>query len=161
GWKFEGESYAPQLMTRTNDLDLAVDVSPAFDGKRIAFRVGEDSEYTLHFSSTEDGLYLRDLTTNDTVAIAAGNTYSFMAFNSVSEERFEIIARRNEIPSGWDEIKNDASFDILDMTVYTADGRLVLHRTNDFNKPLALPQNGTYIVYLTTTAGKHVHKIVF
>lgn len=161
GWKFEGESYAPQLMTRTNDLDLAVDVSPAFDGKRIAFRVGEDSEYTLHFSSTEDGLYLRDLTTNDTVAIAAGNTYSFMAFNSVSEERFEIIDRRSEIPSGWDEIKNDASFDILDMTVYTADGRLVLHRTNDFNKPLALPQNGTYIVYLTTTAGKHVHKIVF
>lgn len=161
GWKFEGESYAPQLMTRTGDLDLAVDVSPAFDGKRIAFRVGEDSEYTLHFSSTEDGLYLRDLTTNDTVAIASGNSYSFMAFNSVSEERFEIIDRRNEIPSGWDEIKNDASFDILDMTVYTADGRLVLHRTNDFNKPLALPQNGTYIVYLTTTAGKHVHKIVF
>ena len=148
-------------MTRTNDLDLAVDVSPAFDGKRIAFRVGEDSEYTLHFSSTEDGLYLRDLITNDTVAIASGNSYSFMAFNSVSEERFEIIDRRSEIPSGWDEIKNDASFDILDMTVYTADGRLVLHRTNDFNKPLALPQNGTYIVYLTTTAGKHVHKIVF
>lgn len=161
GWKFEGETYAPQLMTRTGELDLAVDVSPAFDGKRIAFRVGEDSEYTLLFSSTEDGLYLRDLTTNDTVAIAAGNTYSFMAFNSVSEERFEIIDRRNEIPSGWEEIKDDASFDILDMTVYTADGRLVLHRTTDFNKPLALPQNGTYIVYLTTTAGKHVHKIVF
>lgn len=161
GYKFDGETYAPQLMTRTSDLDLAVDVSPAFGGKRIAFRVGEDNEYTLHFSTTEQGLQLRDLKTNAVVDIVDGGEYSFMAFNTTSEERFEIIDNRQQIPNGIDEIPVDATGKILDMTVYTMDGRLVLHRTTDFNKPLGLPQNGTYIVYLTTTTGKHVHKIVF
>ncbi|MBQ4393821.1 MAG: InlB B-repeat-containing protein [Paludibacteraceae bacterium] len=161
GYKFEGETYAPQLMTHTSDLDLAVDVSPAFGGKRIAFRVGEDNEYTLHFSTTEQGLQLRDLKTNAVVDIVDGGEYSFMAFNTTSEERFEIIDNRQQIPNGIDEIPVDATGKILDMTVYTMDGRLVLHRTTDFNKPLGLPQNGTYIVYLTTTTGKHVHKIVF
>ena len=161
GWKFEGESYAPQLMTRTGDLDLAVDVSPAFGGKRIAFRVGEDTEYTLHFSSTEEGLYLRDLSNNIETEITEGGTYTFMAFNTTSEERFEIVDRRAELPDGLEEVTNNATYDILDMTVYTAEGRLVLHRTTDFNKPLNLPQTGAYIINLNTTNGKQVHKIIF
>ena len=159
GWKFEGESYAPQLMTRTGDLDLAVDVSPAFGGKRIAFRAGEGSEYTLHFSSTEEGLYLRDLTTNTETEITEGATYTFMAFNTTSEERFEIIDRRAELPNGIEEVVDNAAYDILDMTVYTAEGRQVLHRTTDFNKPLNL-STGMYVIYLNTTAGMQVHKIV-
>ena len=161
GWKFEGESYAPQLMTRTGDLDLAVDVSPAFGGKRIAFRVGEDTEYTLHFSSTEEGLYLRDLSNNIETEIIEGGTYTFMAFNTTSEERFEIVDRRAELPDGLEEVTDNATYDILDMTVYTAEGRLVLHRTTDFNKPLNLPQTGAYIINLNTTNGKQVHKIIF
>lgn len=161
GWKFEGESYAPQLMTRTGDLDLAVDVSPAFGGKRIAFRVGENTEYTLHFSSTEEGLYLRDLSNNIETEITEGGTYTFMAFNTTSEERFEIVDRRAELPDGLEEVTDNATYDILDMTVYTAEGRLVLHRTTDFNKPLNLPQTGAYIINLNTTNGKQVHKIIF
>ena len=160
GWKFEGEAYAPQLMTRTGDLDLAVDVSPAFGGKRIAFRVGEDSEYTLHFSTTEEGLYLRDLSNDMETEITEGGTYTFMAFNTTTEERFEIIDRRAELPNGLDEIIDNTTYDILDMTVYTAEGRLVLHRTTDFNKPLNL-STGMYVIYLNTTAGTQVHKIIF
>lgn len=160
GWKFEGESYAPQLMTRTGDLDLAVDVSPAFGGKRIAFRVGEDSEYTLHFSTTEEGLYLRDLSNDMETEITEGGTYTFMAFNTTTEERFEIIDRRAEMPNDIENVTDNVTYDILDMTVYTAEGRLVLHRTTDFNKPLNL-STGMYVIYLNTTAGTQVHKIVF
>lgn len=159
GYKFEGEGYAPQLMTRTGDLDLAVDVSPAFGGKRIAFRVGEDNEYTLHFSTTEQGLQLRDLTTNAIVDIVDGGEYSFMAFNTTSEERFEIIDNRQQLPDGFDEIQADATYEVLEMTVYTVDGRVVEHRTSDFNKPLDLPQTGVYLIRLKTTAGEQTHKV--
>ena len=163
GYKFEGEDYAPQLMTRTGDLDLAVDVSPSFDGKRIAFRPGEDAEYTLHFSTTEEGLRLRDLLTNDETAIEEGGTYTFVAFNTETEERFEIIDYRNVIgvTTDLDKIYDSPAGEILELTVYTADGRLVEYRTADFNKPLNLPQTGIYIVRLKTTAGMQVCKIKF
>ena len=163
GYKFEGEDYAPQLMTRTGDLDLAVDVSPSFDGKRIAFRPGEDAEYTLHFSTTEEGLRLRDLLTNDETEIEEGGTYTFVAFNTETEERFEIIDYRNVIgvTTDLDKIYDSPAGEILELTVYTADGRLVEYRTADFNKPLNLPQTGIYIVRLKTTAGMLVRKIKF
>ena len=163
GYKFEGEAYAPQLMTRTGDLDLAVDVSPSFGGKRIAFRIGEDNEYTLRFSTNEEGLYLRDLLNGDEVAIMEGGEYTFLAFNQESEERFEIIDRRHsgEVPTGIEEIGDGSSAAILEMAIYTADGRLVLHRTTDFNDPLLLPETGVYIVCLKTTTGLQVLKITF
>ena len=162
GHKFEGDDYAPQLMTRTGDLDLAVDVSPSFGGKRIAFRVGEDTEYTLHFSSTENGLWIRDLITDYETEIAEENTYSFSASNTTSEERFEIIDRRQaeEVTTGFSEI-GEYEGELIAQTVYTIDGRLVLKRTTDFNQPLRLPQTGVYILELQTTAGVKIKKITF
>ena len=159
GYKFEGEDYAPQLMTRTGDMDLAVDVSPAFDGKQIAFRAGEDAEYTLHFSSTETGLVLRDLVTDVVTPIEDGGSYHFFASNRESAIRF-IIGDNRQVPTGFGETGVSAD-QILSLTVYTADGRLVLRRTTDFDDPLLLPQSGVYIFYVQTTAGVKIQKITF
>ena len=162
GYKFEGDDYAPQLMTRTDDLDLAVDVSPSFEGKRIAFRAGEDEEYTLHFSTTENGLWIRDLITTAETEIAEENTYSFFASNTTSEDRFEIVDRRQaeEVITGFSEI-NESDGELIAQTVYTIDGRLVLKRTSNFNQPLRLPQTGVYLLELQTTAGTKIKKITF
>ena len=162
GYKFEGDDYAPQLMTRTDDLDLAVDVSPSFEGKRIAFRAGEDEEYTLHFSTTENGLWIRDLITDYETEIAEENTYSFSASNTTSEERFEIIDRRQaeEVTTGFSEV-GEYDGDLIAQTVYTIDGRLVLKRTSDFNQPLRLSQTGVYLLELQTTTGTKIKKITF
>ena len=162
GYKFEGDDYAPQLMTRTDDLDLAVDVSPSFEGKRIAFRAGEDDEYTLHFSTTENGLWIRDLITTAETEIAEENTYSFFASNTTSEERFEIVDRRQteEVTTGFSEI-SEYDGELIAQTVYTIDGRLVLKRTSNFNQPLRLPQTGVYLLELQTTAGTKIKKITF
>lgn len=162
GYKFEGDDYAPQLMTRTDDLDLAVDVSPSFEGKRIAFRAGEDEEYTLHFSTTENGLWIRDLITTAETEIAEENTYSFFASNTTSEERFEIVDRRQteEVTTGFSEI-SEYDGELIAQTVYTIDGRLVLKRTSNFNQPLRLPQTGVYLLELQTTAGTKIKKITF
>ncbi len=160
GYKFEGEDYAPQLMTRTGDMDLAVDVSPAFEGKQIAFRAGEDTEYTLHFSTTENGLVLRDLVTDVVTPIEDGGTYHFFASNRESAIRF-VIGDNRQVPTGFDEQSVLTSDQILSLSVYTADGRLVLRRTSDFDDPLLLPQSGVYIFYMQTTAGVKIQKITF
>ena len=160
GYKIEGEDYAPQLMTRTGDLDLAVDVSPAFDGKQIAFRAGEDTEYTLHFSTTERGLVLRDLVTDVVTPIEDGGTYHFFASNRESAIRF-VIGDNRQVPTGFDEQPVLTSDQILSLAVYTADGRLVLRRTSDFDDPLLLPQSGVYIFYMQTTTGVKIQKITF
>ena len=162
GLKFEGEAYAPQLMTRTSGLELAVDVSPSFDGKRIAFRAGEDTEYTLRFSTSETGLYLRDLTTDQEIEITDGSTYAFFTYAKECEERFEIVDRRSATvtPTILDNTAVTKPT-IIELTVYTIDGRLIEHRTADFNLPLNLPQSGIYIVHLRTTAGMQVEKIKF
>lgn len=160
GLKFEGEAYAPQLMTHTGNLDLAVDVSPSFGGKRIVFRAGEDSTYTLHFRSTETGLYLRDLLTQEETDITEGGTYTFTAGDKINHERFEIIDRRNATltPTMLDNIAGTQPT-ILEMTVYTIDGRLIQRRTSQFHQPLNISQSGIYIVVLKTTAGMQVQKI--
>jgi hypothetical protein len=160
GYKIEGEDYAPQLMTRTGDLDLAVDVSPAFDGKQIAFRAGEDTEYTLHFSTTENGLVLRDLVTDVVTPIEDGGTYHFFASNRESAIRF-VIGDNRQVPTGFDEQSVLTSDQIFSLSVYTADGRLVLRRTSDFDDPLLLPQSGVYIFYMQTTEGVKIQKITF
>ena len=160
GYKFEGEAYAPQLMTRTNDLDLAVDVSPAFGGKQIAFRAGEDADYTLHFTTSEEGLVLRDLLIGTETPIEDGGTYHFFGTNKETNIRFEIVDNRREVPTSI-EGPMDWDGQILSLRVYTADGRLVLYRTNGFDKPLLLPQSGVYILHMQTTTGLKTQKITF
>lgn len=163
GHKFEGDELAPQIMTRTGDLDLAVDASPSFGGKRIAFRAGEDTEYTLYFSTTVSGLRLRDLQTGAETDIIEGGHYSFTASNSTIEERFEIGDYRptTEVPTGLEETQYDYGNDVLELSIYTTDGKLLLHRTTDFKAPIVLPQSGVYIVKLRTTAGTQVLKRIF
>ena len=160
GYKFEGEDYAPQLMTRTNDINLAVDVSPAFGGKQIAFRAGEDADYTLRFSTSVEGLVLRDLLLGTETPIEDGGTYHFFGTNKEPNIRFEIVDNRYEIPTSIEETM-EGNGQILSLRVYTADGRLVLHRTNGFDKPLLLPQSGVYILQMQTTTGLKTQKITF
>ena len=163
GHKFEGDALAPQIMTRTGDLDLAVDASPSFGGKRIAFRAGEDTEYTLYFSTTVDGLRLRDLQTGAETDIADGNSYRFTATNKETiEERFEIgDYRPQDVPTGLEETQYGFGNDVLELSIYTTDGKLLLRRTTDFKAPIVLPQSGVYIVKLRTTAGTQVLKRIF
>ena len=163
GHKFEGDALTPQIMTRTGDLDLAVDASPSFGGKRIAFRAGEDTEYTLYFSTTVNGLRLRDLLTGAETDIIEGGQYAFTASNSTIEERFEIGDYRpiTEITTGLEETQYGFGDDVLELSIYTTDGQLLLHRTTDFKTPIVLPQSGVYIMKLRTTAGTQVLKRIF
>lgn len=165
GWdgkKLEGEDYTPQLMTRTGLLDLAVDVSPSFDKKQIAFRAGEDDEYTLRFSTTEPDLRLRDLLTGAEIDIAEGSEYHFYATNRQAEVRFEIGDYRQtvDVPTDLTEPQGFEA-EVLALDVYGVDGKLLLHRTQDFSRPLQLPKAGVYILRLRTTQGIQVKKITF
>ncbi len=159
GYKFEGEPYTPQLMTRTGNLDLSVDVSPSFAGKQIAFRAGEDEEYTLRFSTTEYGLHLRDLLTGALIEIADGNEYTFRTTDKQTEVRFIIEDNRlPAIPTATTEpVQTD---EVLAYDIYSADGRLLLHHIGNITPPLALP-NGVYIVRLQTRNGIQTKKITF
>ena len=65
------------------------------------------------------------------------------------------------ITTDLDKLYDGPIGEILEMAIYTTDGRLVEQRTTGFNKPLNLPQTGIYIVRLKTTAGMQVHKIKF
>lgn len=166
GWdgrKWEGDALAPQIMTRTGDLDLSVDASSSFAGKRIAFRAGEDTEYTLRFTTDVRDLRLRDLVTGAEVDIVDGGTYTFTATNSEQiEERFEIGDYRQtvEVPTSADDLQGFDS-EVIALDVYSADGRLLLHRTGNFADPLSLPPSGIYILRLETTTGIKVSKIIF
>ena len=160
GRKWEGDYRAPQLMTRTDNLDLAVDASPSFDHKQIAFRAGEDQEYILRFSTDIVGLRFRDLLTGAEMNITDGGEYLFTATNTESEVRFEIGDSRQivDVPTSEDQLDH-FSDEVLAVDVFTPDGRFVLHRTTNFNEPLLLPQSGIYIIRLQTTAGVKVQKI--
>ena len=160
GRKWEGDYRAPQLMTRTDNLDLAVDASPSFDHKQIAFRAGEDQEYILRFSTDIVGLRFRDLLTGAEMNITDGGEYLFTATNTESEVRFEIGDSRQivDVPTSADQLDH-FSDEVLAVDVFTPDGRCVLHRTTNFNEPLLLPQSGIYIIRLQTTAGVKVQKI--
>ncbi|MCR5050696.1 MAG: InlB B-repeat-containing protein [Paludibacteraceae bacterium] len=160
GLKFEGEKYAPQLMTHTDTLELAVDVSPSFANKHIAFRAGEDTEYTLHFSSTEPGLRLRDLLTLQETDITDGASYTFATYDKEKHVRFEIIDNRYDTSTPTILEQADATDnEILQMTIYSTDGRLIEHRTSDFNRSFDHLQSGIYIIHIITTGSMQVQKI--
>lgn len=162
GRKFEGEAYAPQLMTTTGDLDLAVDVSPSFGGKQLSFRAGEDQQYKLRFTTDVRNLRLRDLVTGAEMIIGNGEEYLFFADNKEKEIRFVIDDDRRYVddnPTAAETLAVDAA-QPLQLTIYTTDGRLILQRQSGFDEPLILPQTGVYIMQLKTTAGIETKKII-
>ena len=162
GRKFEGEAYAPQLMTTTGDLDLAVDVSPSFGGKQLSFRAGEDQQYKLRFTTDVHNLRLRDLVTGAEMIIVNGEEYLFFADNKEKEIRFVIDDDRQYVddnPTAAETLAVDAA-QPLQLTIYTTDGRLILQRQSGFDEPLILPQKGVYIMQLKTTAGIETKKII-
>lgn len=172
GWDglfIEGKSEAPQLMTRNGDLDLTVDVSPSLNGKRLAFRAGEDTEYTLVFETQLQGLRLLDLVTNRETDITDGGRYTFTADNrDEAMERFEIreVGDWNP-PTQVEQLSENATMQevlrspaLRSLQLFTADGKHLLTRTSSFSRPLPLTETGVYILRLQTDDKTYTFKLI-
>jgi hypothetical protein len=81
GWDGEqwgGNAAAPMSYVVTETRWDAVSAIPEYEGTVIAFRAGEDSEYTIHFDydGMEDALYLLDTDTQIYTRVLKGNSYT-------------------------------------------------------------------------------------
>ncbi len=160
----------PYITVQAEDKDLAVAAIPTFEGTRISFCRGSSMQNTLGFEY--DGtkpLYLRDIVTNQEVEIRTGETYTFLATDSVLMERFEIIDKQEKpgvatslsdvcVHDGMLYLTNPAA-EQVDVAVFSADGKLLQQiKTHDRAVPIAVPTNGVYLIQLTTEQGVRVVK---
>ncbi len=106
GYKMIGtNTYAPQIYAVETGGNFQVDAISNFDGTTIAFRPGEDKQYTFSFysenlASVYQKLYLVDLVTNKTIDIRnSGTLYTFSVDKTIDPLlRFKIVTSLPEVP---------------------------------------------------------------
>ena len=80
------------IYTSEQDGQMEISVSDNIDETYIGFVSGNDSEYTLRFTSVVGELYLKDLETETVMAVMDGEEYTFHAEpNSVNDRRFLLL----------------------------------------------------------------------
>ena len=128
----------------TNELEGQMEISVAdqIDSTFIGFTAGEDSVYTLIFTSlVGEDMYLHDLVEDSLFLLVEDGQYTFSAqANSVNDMRFQLILHP-ELPgqdepednmiTGMDNVMSSARVWVNDKRIYIA----------------AAPQNSTIAVY--------------
>ncbi|MEE0951781.1 MAG: InlB B-repeat-containing protein [Paludibacteraceae bacterium] len=143
GWDGEqwgGNAAAPMSYVVTETRWDAVSAIPEYEGTVIAFRAGEDSEYTIHFDydGMEDALYLLDTDTQIYTRVLKGNSYTFTCTDKAEHNRFILTRKAPQIATGTDHIntgenakavkfiKDDKIFIFVNGTLYDATGKMVI-----------------------------------
>ncbi len=143
GWDGEqwgGNAAAPMSYVVTETRWDAVSAIPEYEGTVIAFRAGEDSEYTIHFDydGMEDALYLLDTDTQIYTRVLKGNSYTFTCADKAEHNRFILTRKAPQIATGTDHIntgenakavkfiKDDKIFIFVNGMLYDATGKMVI-----------------------------------
>ena len=130
----------PNIYTNEIDGQMEISVADQIDSTYIGFTAGEDTQYTLTFTSlVGDEFYLHDLEVDSVISLAEGGQYAFTAQpNSVNDMRFLLLLQNkaNNTPGGGvvtgvDNVISSARIWVNDKRVYIADA----------------PQNSTLSVY--------------
>ena len=128
----------------TNELEGQMEISVAdqIDSTFIGFTAGEDSVYTLTFTSlVGEDMYLHDLVEDSLFLLVEDGQYTFSAqANSVNDMRFQLILHpelpgqdepEDNMTTGMDNVMSSARVWVNDKRIYIA----------------AAPQNSTIAVY--------------
>ena len=128
----------------TNELEGQMEISVAdqIDSTFIGFTAGEDSVYTLTFTSlVGEDMYLHDLLEDSLFLLVEDGQYTFSAqANSVNDMRFQLILHpelpgqdepEDNMTTGMDNVMSSARVWVNDKRIYIA----------------AAPQNSTIAVY--------------
>lgn len=143
GWDGEqwgGNAAAPMSYVVTETRWDAVSAIPEYEGTVIAFRAGEDSEYTIHFDydGMEDALYLLDTDTQIYTRVLKGNSYTFTCADKAEHNRFILTRKAPQIATGTEHIntgenakavkfiKDDKIFIFVNGMLYDATGKMVI-----------------------------------
>ena len=171
----------------TNEVDGQMEISVAdqIDSTYIGFAAGEDSEYTLTFTSlVGQDMYLHDLETDSLFLLAEDQQYTFAAQpNSVNDMRFQLLLYPdlsddqpgNDVTTGVNNTivstqlwVNDKRVYIIDahqnstLSVYTANGISVTSPLTIHHAPCTIDLShlptGVYVLRLNDQAYKFVCK---
>ena len=130
----------PNIYTNEIDGQMEISVADQIDSTYIGFTAGEDTQYTLTFTSlVGDEFYLHDLETDSVISLAEGGQYVFTAQpNSVNDMRFVLLLQNKAdntpgggVVTGVDNVISSPRIWVNDKRVYIADA----------------PQNSTLSVY--------------
>ena len=130
----------PNIYTNEVEGQMEISVADQIDSTYIGFTAGEDTQYTLTFTSlVGDQFYLHDLEADSLISLAEGGQYVFTAQpNSVNDMRFVLLLQNkaDNTPGGGvvtsvDNVISSARIWVNDKRVYIADA----------------PQNSTLSVY--------------
>ena len=129
------------IYTNEPEGQMEISVADQIDSTYIGFAAGEDSEYTLTFTSlVGQDMYLHDLEADSLFLLIEEGQYTFSAHpNSVNDMRFQLLLYPdfsedlpgNGVTTGIDNLVSSAQVWVNDKRVYIADA----------------PQNSTLVVY--------------
>ena len=129
------------IYTNEPEGQMEISVADQIDSTFIGFAAGEDSEYTLTFTSlVGQDMYLHDLESDSLFLITEEGQYTFSAHpNAVNDMRFQLLLYPdfsddlpgNGVTTGIDNLVSSAQVWVNDKRVYIADA----------------PQNSTLVVY--------------
>ena len=129
------------IYTNEPEGQMEISIANQIDSTFIGFAAGEDSEYTLTFTSlVGQDMYLHDLESDSLFLITEEGQYTFSAHpNSVNDMRFQLLLYPdfsddlpgNGVTTGIDNLVSSAQVWVNDKRVYIADA----------------PQNSTLVVY--------------
>jgi molybdopterin-binding protein len=165
------------IYTSEQDGQMEISVSDNIDDTYIGFSAGNDSEYTLRFTSVVGELYLKDLETETVWAVMDGEEYTFYATpNTKNDRRFLLLDHKPEqsggVSTGVENVHSTKAW-IADnvvyvtnapinteLVVYTMSGTVVTsfvttttYATIDLNMP-----TGVYMLRLNNKVYKFVCK---
>jgi len=143
GWDGEawgGSDLSPMVYVTGEGREDAVSAIPEFEGTVIAFKAGEDNEYTIDFEyNSEEPLYLLDTENNTYTQIMTGNAYYFTTSDKSKHARFILTRKAPQIATGvgnvsGDEVQGtkakkllieDKMFIMVNGVLYDATGKIV------------------------------------
>ena len=111
------------IYTNEQDGEMEISVSDKIDETYIGFSAGNDSEYTLRFTSVVGELYLKDLETETVMAVLDGEEYIFNATpNTKNNRRFLLLDHKPEQGGVSTDVENLSSTKawIADNVVYVS-----------------------------------------
>jgi hypothetical protein len=111
GWDGEawgGGTLSPMVYVTGEGREDAVSAIPEFEGTVIAFKAGEDNEYTIDFEyNSEEPLYLLDTENNTYTQIMTGNAYYFTTSDKSKHARFILTRKSPQITTGVGNVSGD------------------------------------------------------
>lgn len=187
GYDGRNMNAAGQVNIYTNEPcgEMEISSSNQIDSMYIGFCAGEDTIYTLRFSSLiGDSLYLKDVVADSIIALEEGETYSFYApSKSVNNMRFQVLldpdlSQEDLNPSGPGVATNidnipttklwmsDKHIYIVTgqmrniVTIYNMSGQEVMHAqfSNQIELPISSLGMGVYVVRVNNERYKFINQ---